>query len=538
MSKSFVAFAAALATVPASAQMPSPPKLLVVISVDQLSADLLDEYRPQFTGGLARLSRGAVFRNGYQGHAATETCPGHATIATGQRPARNGMIANYWTDPTAPREDKRVYCVEHERVEGSTSSDYTVSPVHLRAKTLGELMKARWPASRTVAVTGKDRSAVMMSGQKPDQRWYWGKDSFVTDLANVAAPRSAVLTNAAVSQAIATTREPLEPPPFCAAKAKEIELEGSGRKVGNGRFPRAAGDADAFTNSPERDAATLALAAALAGEMKLGQGRAPDLLAIGLSATDSVGHRYGPGGQEMCLQLLSLDRDLAGFFGVLDRSGVDYAVALTADHGAQDIPERLRLKGVNAVRADPSLSSAEIGKAVAAKLGLQSAPLIGGFSGNIYIDPSLPAAMRAKVLDAAIAVYRAHPQVEAAFTAAELKATPMPTGTPDAWTLAERARASFDPGRSGDIVVLLRRYVTPIRDTKDTAAAHGSAWDYDRRVPILFWRPGMKAADNGAAIETVDIMPTLAAMIELPLAAGSVDGECLLNIEGAICPPR
>src|SRR5688500_13846571 len=64
MSKSFVAFAAALAAVPASAEMPSPPRLLVVISVDQLSADLFDEYRPQFAGGLARLSRGTVFRNG------------------------------------------------------------------------------------------------------------------------------------------------------------------------------------------------------------------------------------------------------------------------------------------------------------------------------------------------------------------------------------------------------------------------------------------------------------------------------------------
>ena len=120
----FVLAAAALAS-PAAAQRPlaAPPKFLVVISVDQLSADLFDEYRPQFTGGLARLSRGTVFRNGYQGHAITETCPGHATIATGKRPARNGIIANYWTDPAAPREDKKVYCVEDERVAGATSSN-------------------------------------------------------------------------------------------------------------------------------------------------------------------------------------------------------------------------------------------------------------------------------------------------------------------------------------------------------------------------------------------------------------------------------
>ena len=514
------------------------PKLLILISVDQFSADLFDEYRPQFTGGLARLSRGMVFRNGYQGHAATETCPGHATIATGQRPARNGIIANYWTDPSAARVDKNVYCAEDERVPGSSSSSYTVSAAHLRSPTLGDLMKVRWPRSRSVVVAGKDRSAVMMGGRTPDQRWYWGKEGFVTDLAARNPPRSIGLTNRAVAAAIGTAREALEPPPFCAAKSSVIEVEGSGRKVGDGRFARARGDKNAFKTSPEMDAATLALAASLVGEMKLGQGLSPDLLAIGLSATDSIGHRYGPGGQEMCLNLLSLDRDFAGFFAVLDRAGLDYAVALTADHGAQDLPERLRLKGIAAERVDANLSSSAVGKAVAAKMGLGASPLSGGYAGNIYIDRSLPAATRTKIRDEALAIYRAHLQVEAAFSAEELKGTPLPTATPDRWTLIERARASFDPRRSGDIIVLLRRYVTPIRDAKDNVASHGSAWDYDRRVPILFWRRGMPQANSDAPVETVDIMPTLAAMLKLPLAVGSVDGRCLLGVEGALCQPR
>ena len=533
--------AAALVAAPISAQSPglaAPPRLLIVLSVDQFSADLFDEYRPQFTGGLARLSRGTVFRNGYQGQAITTTCPGHSTILTGQLPAHTGIVSNSWTDASAPRSDKDVYCAEDERVAGSSSDKYTVSPIHLHSRTLGELMKARWPASRTVAVAGKDRAAIMMGGQRPDQRWYWEDGRFVTDLNGVVAPLSVARTNDAVKAAIGTAREPLDPPPFCAAKSREITVEGSGRVVGNGRFARAAGDNANFTKSPELDAATLALAAALAGEMKLGRGRAPDLLAISLSATDLIGHGYGPGGQEMCLNLLSLDRDLSGFFAVLDRTGLDYAVVVTADHGAADLPERLRLKGINSVRVDANLSAKEMGKPIAAKLGLQSSPLSGGFSGNIYIDRNLPAATRAKVLAEALAAYRSHPQVEAVFTSAELRSTPMPTGTPDAWTLVERARASFDPARSGDLMVLLRRYVVPLRDTKDSVATHGSPWDYDRRVPILFWRSGMKAANNMAPIETVDIMPTLAAMIGLPLAPGSVDGKCLLGIEGTICPPR
>jgi Type I phosphodiesterase / nucleotide pyrophosphatase len=64
MLKLVLAVAAAAFASAAAAQAPPPPKLLVVISVDQLSGDLFDAYRPQFTSGLARLSSGALFRNG------------------------------------------------------------------------------------------------------------------------------------------------------------------------------------------------------------------------------------------------------------------------------------------------------------------------------------------------------------------------------------------------------------------------------------------------------------------------------------------
>ena len=91
-----------------TAEPAAPPKLLVVISVDQFSADLYNEYRQYFTGGLARLSRGIVFPMGFQSHAATETCPGHSTILTGDRPARTGIIANEWIDQGAARADKKI----------------------------------------------------------------------------------------------------------------------------------------------------------------------------------------------------------------------------------------------------------------------------------------------------------------------------------------------------------------------------------------------------------------------------------------------
>ena len=532
--------APALAIPPLPERRPSPPpKLIVAISVDQFSADLFDQYRGAFTGGLARLAHGAAFRNGYQGHAATETCPGHSTILTGARPARTGIIANSWFDLSQARSDKGVYCAEDERVPGSSTSKYTVSPLHLRVPTLGERLKVMSPASRSVAVAGKDRSAVMMTGTRVDQRWYWDGKKFTTDLAGVTTPQAVTATNAVVARLIANPGDPLESPALCQAKAKPVELEGGGR-VGAGAFARTARDAKDFRASPQFDGATLALAAGLIAEMKLGQRKATDLIAIGASATDYVGHTYGTEGQEMCLQLLSLDRDLGDFFGQLDKQGLDYAVVLTADHGGNDLPERAQQQGIrDAARVDPGLFPATMGKAIAAELKLAGPVLTGdGPFGDIYLDRALKPADRRRAEKAAIARYQAHPQVEAVFTHAQLKRAPLPTTPPDQWTMAERARASFDDQRSGDLVVLLRRRVTPITGTKAYVATHGSPWDYDRRVPILFWRKDIAPSPSDAVVETVDIVPTLAAWIGLRLAHGAVDGHCLMTISDIACPPR
>jgi hypothetical protein len=517
---------------------PDAPKLIVAISVDQLSADLFDDYRGRFTGGLKRLAtEGTAYRNGYQSHAATETCPGHSTLMTSRRPGSNGIIANSWLDQKAARADKVIYCAEDESVAGSTSTNYTPSPVHLNATTLGDRLKAVSPASRNVAVAGKDRAAIMMGGRKVDQRWFRQGNQFVTDLKGAAVPRSVISTNQAVAAAIAEARPALVPPAFCEARAKPYQVSPT-LTVGSWRMDRAAGDASNFFRTPEFDGAVLALSAALIQEMQLGRGPATDVLSVGLSATDYVGHAFGRGGMEMCLQMVALDRELGDFLALLDRSGIDYAVVLSADHGGMDIPERLRDHGIaDAARADPGLDGAEFGKLLAPQLGLTGNLLRSiGIPGDVWIDASVPEARRAAVLRAAKDRYAAHPQVYAAYTKAEILALPMPSGPPDKWTVPQRVRASYDAARSGDLYVVLKPNVSAVaKPSTGYTATHGSPWDYDRRVPILFWRSGGAPAASDQAVETVDIMPTLAAMIGLPLQPGSIDGRCL-PAEGVACP--
>ena len=126
----------------------------------------------------------------------------------------------------------------------------------------------------------------------------------------------------------------------------------------------------------------------------------------------------------------------------------------------------------------------------------------------------------------AVTRYKAMPQVALVLTAEQIAASPMPKGTPEKWTLIEKARASFYAPRSGDLVVFLKPRVTPIPTVKGgSVATHGSPYDYDRRVPILFWRKGMAGFEQPLSVETVDIAPTLAATIGLPVSG--LDGRCL-----------
>ena len=520
-----------------------PPKLIIAISVDQLSADLFNQYRGRFDGGLQRLSEGVVFPNGYQSHNATETCPGHSTILTGSRPARTGIIANNWFNPSATRPDKGVYCSEDPRVPGSSSKggEYTVSSYHLRVPAFGDRLKRAYPASRVAVVSGKDRAAIMMGGYGPDQRWWWDHDKKAFVSHGGPAPDSVREGNEAVTAALSRPAAARDLPGVCDQHSRSVPIMGGGKPVGEGRFARDAGDRYGFRASPDFDRAVLDIGSALRREMRLGQGEGTDLLILGLSATDYVGHTYGTQGSEMCIQLMALDKALGEFFRGLDSAGIDYLVMLTADHGGHDIPERHRDHAANdATRVDQALSAGvpdkpgPMGEMLKRKLKLAKSPLYSDAAfGDVYIDRTLSAAQRARVLREAVAAYRAHHQVAAVFTKAELAAAPAPKGAPDSWTLLDRAKASFDAERSGDFIVLLKPRVTPIFNTSGGyVATHGSPWDYDRKVPILFWRKGLRAFEQSLPVETADILPTLAATVRVPIAPGTIDGRCLDLDEG------
>jgi predicted AlkP superfamily pyrophosphatase or phosphodiesterase len=516
------------------------PKLIVTIVVDQYSSDLFSEYRPLYQpklNGLARLATGVVFPRGHQGHAVTETCPGHSTILTGARPARTGIIGNDWQDPQLPRVDNGresflIYCVEKPGEKGSDARKKIISPDTLLVPTLGDRMKAQDASSRVVAVSGKDRSAVMLGGHNADLTLWWTDTGFATYVGKESTIPKAISdgVNKAVRSSYGQRTVPTLPP-SCAAKSQKIDIA---PQISVGTLQPTEANSRRWRATPAMDSLTVDAALAAVKALQLGQRSSVDLLAVSLSANDYVGHYFGTAGAEMCAQQFALDKTVGRLLTELDKAGIAYVVALTADHGGIDTPERNRLRGFpTAQRIAPDLLPGKVGADLADELGLKVNVVLGKdeFTNDVYLNLAIPPEKRALALEAAARKYRAHPQVEKVFTKNELIGAASPSGPVDEWSLLDRAKASFNPARSGDLIVLLEPYVTiysvPENPESDYIASHGSPWGYDRRVPILFWWKGITGFDQPAAVETVDIAPTLASLIGIEMPAGEIDGRVL-----------
>jgi predicted AlkP superfamily pyrophosphatase or phosphodiesterase len=287
-----------------------------------------------------------------------------------------------------------------------------------------------------------------------------------------------------------------------------------------------------FDNSPLLDDVTIDGALYLINQQKLGAGQSTDILAISLSATDRIGHNYGTQGPEMCEQLFRLDANLQRLFDALQDVPGGAVVVLTADHGGADVPERSAERGFpQARRADRGILT-RLNESLKAQFKLETDPAEFDGWGLFIVGKDhirLPDPLRGKVAEAAVAFLSKEPDVAGVFTLDDLlKSPPPPRGkSPEEFTLKERATLSAVAGRSTDVILILQPGIAPLSAKPGGAiSTHGSAWDYDRRVPILFWWPGATGQERFFPIDTTDIGPTLAHLIGVKPPA-DVDGRCL-----------
>ena len=492
--------------------VPSPapvkPKLVVMITVDQLRADYLTRWRSQLTGGLAQLlSGGAVFANAFQDHAVTETAPGHSTVLSGRWPAHTGIITNVLGvgDSTAP-------LVE---VNGPGAS-----PRRFRGTAFFDWLAAAQPGSRALSVSRKDRGAILPIGtSRQDVYWYMSgmfttsryyKDSLPGWVRGFNALRIPFKT---AGREFTTLL-----PDSAYAEPDSQPWENGGRDV---TFPHhmptdSARAAAAYPGYPPMDSLTLAFALTGLDALKLGKGSATDLLAVSLSTTDAIGHAYGPDSREIHDQVLRLDRYLAWFLDRLfARIGRDRVLlALTADHGVTPYPEFSRAHGhpdAHWVSIDTLIAAVnqQLDRMAAAPaprpwLEFDTGVLFVRDNGRlaalgIGIDSVLADVARRISAVPGVARVDRPEDLAAADTAAD--------------PVARRWRHLIPPDAGIRLVVSLAQWDAWSYSGGVSYAAHGQPTDLDAHVPLIIWGKGVRAGTYGARANTVDIAPTLARLM-------------------------
>ena len=509
---------AACAAAPLAAQAPAPaPKLLVFITVDQLRPDYFTRWPDQLNGGLARLwNGGAVFTNAHQDHAVTETAPGHASVMSGRFPRSTGIVSN-----DAGVADAQTRLLTLNDVTGA-------SPFRFRGTVLTDWMRVKDPRTRALSVSRKDRGAILPMGRAHQTvLWYAPNGSFTTSTYYAdTLPAWVQRFNArGLPQTYAGRAWDLLLPAASYPERDDVSIESGG--VGN-VFPHVvpadpAQAARTFPEYPFMDQLTLSMALQGLRETGIGQGPATDVLAISLSTTDAVGHRYGPDSREIHDQVLRLDRMLGAFldslYAIRDPSTV--IVALTADHGVTPYPELANPAGAAAMHVNDT-TFRTWARAEARRMGVDSLA-VRFEDGMLRLSPDTFALAGRDPMDLArgfVAWARTQPGIERADLVADL---PRGDTINDAVTrrwlhmmpsdLPYYAVVTMKPGN----VWGRRAY-----------AEHGSPHDSDSHVPILFYGAPFRPGKYDVFARTVDIAPTLARVLRVN-PTERLDGRVLMQ---------
>ena len=503
-------------------QSAAKPKLILFLSIDQMRFDYLTRFSDLFKGGFRTLlDQGAVFSNAHFRHAITATGPGHSVILSGRHPSHSGIVANAWYDPFL----KKTINVVEDPVQSPLGGEgRRASPVNFLGFTVGDVLKQKSPESRVVAVAFKDRSAILMAGHRGDAA-YWYETSggnFITS--TYYMNKAPVWLEEWNSQRLADryagqkwTRL-LEEENLYERYAGPDAIEGEWDRK-DIVFPHSIrgtpperGFYDDLGRTPFADELTLSVALEAMRAHQLGLDASTDILAIGFSATDIVGHTYGPESQEVMDQLLRLDLILENLFQEIEASvGLDDTlVVLTADHGVLPLVETLQAKGIKARRAHPQVLEAAVEQALENQYpGVEN--LIADSSRDIYLDEEVLQRHRLNRTEVETTIIKALLStglVEAVYTHSQLL-----SNEPSSDPYRELFRNSFFQPRSPHLMVLVKKYL--YLESYPGGTGHGTPYDYDRHVPILFMGRGIEPGSYPDPCGPEDIAPTLAKLLGL-----------------------
>jgi predicted AlkP superfamily pyrophosphatase or phosphodiesterase len=496
------------------------PSLVVLLAVDQLSAELLARYEDVFDGGLRRvLDEGLSFENATLDYSGTVTAPGHTTLGTGVYPARHGIVSNEWVERDGA-ELRQVYSVSDPDAEilGYPGLE-GMGPRNIERAGLASWIQANDPRSRVVSIGKKERSAIGLAAQAigdvywlPEAGGSWATSSaYMDEYPDWVQRFNREQMPRLYADTIWETIVPESLAPLSRPDTSRWEFDRE-----HTFFPHHARDhvddmADPldlnewrwdYTPYPDRAMVSFVIEAVRA--LELGQRGSVDFLGVGLSQTDRIGHTFGPGSREQLDNLLRLDDELDRLFDAFDEEVGEgrWVLALSADHGVVEIPEHLADAGVAGAgrisRAQRDslvdrIASATPGGEWAIREAVSALPFVAGAYTFEEIERGPPAD--------SFAVLIAHSHSRTRLTSLSTRAG-VYVRYPENWL-------AFGSG----------------------VTTHGSVYYYDRHVPLVFLGAGVAAGTSSERVATVDVAPTLARLAGVPIP-DDLDGRVIPEVGG------
>lgn len=523
------------------------PALVVVVSVDQWRHEYFQRFQENLAadGIVARTkSSGVWFDNCFHQHAFTYTGPGHSVFLTGAYPSRTGIIDNNWFDRTL---GKDVYCVQDDNaiIIGTANDESPVSPRNLLVDTVGDQLRiATRFRSKVFGVAIKDRAAILMAGRLANAAYWMSNDGkwITTNHYRTSLPgylRNLNEEQASFRYAGKSWNLLLKPDAYEHGSPEDSEHELPQYEMTKD-FPHvlpAADDSNYIKNlacSPFGNDATFDAARQIVENEKLGQDADPDLLAINLSATDYVGHSFGPYSLEVEDMTLRTDKQIGEFAKFLDAQvgDRDWVMFVTSDHGVAPVVERAADWNLVARRnpfGDPGEDEGNIETMrqtleayLLAKLGLEPSdvPLVqAAVSNQVYLNANHPALADHKVQGVRELLRNYLLQQDVVVHAATQDQL-LDDCSGDA--MLSMIQKSFYPGRSGDVQFVIQPYCFT---TGVAAATHGSPWIYDRHVPLLILskRHWLQSSDTKSAfVSPAAIAATIADILHVEAPSASM----------------
>lgn len=522
---------------------PDKPKLVIAIIVEELKYEQLEKFRDRFgDNGIKRLiNEGTYFRNASFEYMLTQSAPGHATIASGTEPAYHGITSDSWF---VPLKNELIYCTRDMNVNpvGGSYESGLNSPVNLQASTFSdELKMASNRKSKVFGIGLHDNAAILSSGHSADAVYWFDNVSgtwmtstwYMKNLPPWVADFNALRHPDSYLDGSWSLLKPPEYYSGCQADSNNFE-SGLGGQI---TFPydlkkiRAKGPAKIKTGysllgeTPFGNSLTTKFAVRLIEKEQLGKDDATDYLSVCYSATDNIGHRFGPSSVEAGDAILRLDDEIRNLLVYVNDSigKKNILIFFTSSHGISEVPAILEKNRIPAGYFRQNQALQLLRSYLNAIYG--EGDWVKGYSERqVFLNRSLIEDARLSLEDVQKKVARFLVQftgVSAAYPYSAFEANDFGNGN------LKRIINNFNPQRSGDVIVTLNPGWVD-RD-EEYITNHNSPYEYDSHVPLIWYGWTVNRATVTRKVNMTDIAATLSNLCKIPYP-NACTGEPLVEL--------